>query len=81
MSDRFASVEEDDLNKLLLEKDAINTRKNTSPSVKLFRSYLSAKGENEQFKTFNSDTLNKLLTKFYAEVRQESGEKYQKSSL
>jgi len=81
MSDRFASVEEDDLNKLLLEKDSINTRKNTASSVKLFRSYLSAKGENEQFETFNSDTLNKLLTKFYAEVRQESGEKYKKSSL
>lgn len=60
MSDRFAFVEEDDLNKLLLEKDSIHTRKNTASSVKLFRSYLRAKGENEQFETFISDTLNKV---------------------
>ena len=81
MSDRFASVEEDDLNKLFLEKDSINTRKNTATSVKLFRSCLSANGENEQFETFNSDTTQIVNKIIICRCEARIGREIQKSSL
>lgn len=36
-------VSEEELNKIILAKDSINTRKNTASTVKLFKSYLNSK--------------------------------------
>ena len=81
--DRFVTVDDEELNRILIEKDAVNTRRNTNSAVKLFRSYmyLKEKSLNEKFEEADYATLNSVLSKFYAEVRQENGEKYKKSSL
>ena len=79
--DRFATVDEEELQQILLEKDSVNTRRNTKSSVKLFRSYLKAKSLGECFEESDERTLNTNLSKFYAEMRQENGEKYKKSSM
>jgi len=78
---RFATVGEEELKMILLSKDSINTRRNTAPAVKLFKSYLNTKICNDAFENINAVILNSLLTKFYVEVRQENCEKYKKSSL
>ena len=63
------------MNKILVEKDSINTRRNTASTVKLFKSYLNTKICNDAFENMDAVTLNSQLTKFYVEVRQENGEK------
>jgi len=78
---RFATVGEEELNKILLEKDTINTGRNTASAVKLLKSYLNTKICNDAFGNMDAVTLNSQLTKFYVEVCQENGEKYKKSSL
>ena len=79
--DRFATVDEEELQQILLDKDSVNTRRNTKSSVKLFRSYLKAKSLDECFEESDERSLNTNLSKFYAEMRQENGEKYKKSSM
>ena len=79
--ERFATVTEEELNKILLEKDSVNTRRNTASAVKLFKTYLNAKTGSDALENMNAITLDSHLTKFYAEARQENGEKYKKSSL
>ena len=78
---RFATVNDDEMQRILVEKDAINTRKSTVSGEKLFRSYLREREQSEDFENFNTASLDKILCKFYVEVRQENGEKYKKSSL
>ena len=78
---RFATVGEEELNKILLEKDSINTRRNTASGVKLLKGYLNTNICNDAFENMDAVTLNSQLTKFYVEVRQENGEKYKKSRL
>ena len=77
---RFATVDEEELNRILLEKDSINTRRNTASAVKLLKNYLNTKMCNDTFENMDAATLNSQLTKFYVEVRQENSEKYKKSS-
>jgi hypothetical protein len=38
---RFATVGEEELNKILLGKDSINTRRNTASGVKLLKGYFN----------------------------------------
>jgi hypothetical protein len=40
---RFATVDEEELRRILKEKDAVNTRRTTDSSVKTFRAYLREK--------------------------------------
>ena len=78
---RFATVGEEKLKKILLEKDSINSRRNTAFAVKLFKSYLNTKICNDAFENMDVVTLKSQVTKFYVEVRQENGEKYKKCRL
>ena len=80
-NDRFASLTDSDLDKLLLEKDATNTRKITDVAVKVFRLYLKEKGLPENFESASSSDLDSYISQFYAEARQRNGKKYQKTSL
>lgn len=78
---RFATVNQDELRRILTEKDAKNTIRATNGAVKVFRSYLKARNLPEAFEEFDIPQLDDALGKFYVEVRQENSEKYQKSSL
>jgi hypothetical protein len=42
-SARFATVDEAEFRRILIEKDAKNTRRATNGAVKIFRTYLKAK--------------------------------------
>ena len=62
---QFATVGEEGLNKILLEKDSINTRRNTASTVKLFKSYLNTTICNDAFENMDAVTLNSQLTNFF----------------
>ena len=65
----------------MVEKDAKNTRRATESAVGTFKSYLREKNLSESFESLSNDDLDKVLCKFYTEVRTENGELYKKSSL
>jgi hypothetical protein len=80
-SARLATVDEAEFRGILREKDANNTRRATNGAVKIFRTYLKAKNMPETFENFTNEEFDDIVGKFYVEVRQENGDKYQRSSL
>ena len=80
-SARFATVDEAEFRRILNEKDAKNTRRATNGAVKIFRTYLKDKNMLETFENFTNEELDDIVGKFYVAVRQDNGDKYQRSSL
>ena len=78
---RFATINEEQLNKILTEKDAKNTKRATDSSIRTFKSYLREKNYDEDFEDLPNEQIDAILKKFYSEVRTENGELYKKSSL
>ena len=68
MAERFASVSEDELCRLIKEKDSKNTKRATKASVKVFNEYLQEKNLD---KPHHDDkvTLANVLKRFYVEAR------------
>ena len=65
-SKRFATVTENDLRKLLDEKEAVNTKRATKTAVKVFTEYIIEKKISEPQ---DKESIAKVLKLFYAEVR------------
>lgn len=78
---RFATIDEDEFRQILEGKDAKSTQRSTKFAVKTFREYLKSKNLQESFEDFSNEDLDKILCKYYVEVRQENGQKYQKTSF
>ena len=81
MAERFASVSEDELCRLIEGKDSKNTKRATKASVKVFNEYLQEKNLDEPYHD-NKVTLANVLKRFYAKARKKSdGSPYSKSSM
>ena len=78
---RFADITNQQLDKIVEDKDDKNTKRSTNQAVRLFRKYLTEKELDVEFENYNPQTLNNTLSKFYAEARTEDGTLYKKSSL
>ena len=59
-SSRFASLNEDEFEEILLHKDADNTRKATQGAATLFRSYLGERGQNQEFEKLDKTPKQRL---------------------
>ena len=80
-SDRFVSLNCDDFDKILTEKDSKNTKRATEMVVKIFRTYLREKELPENFEEASASSLDDQLTRFYGEARQVNGLKYKTTTL
>ena len=80
-SDRFASLNCEDFDKILTEKDSKNTKRATEMAVKIFRTYLREKELPENFEEASASSLDDQLTRFYGEARQVNGQKYKTTTL
>ena len=81
MAERFASISENELCRLIEEKDSENTKRATMASVKVFNEYLQEKNLDEPHHD-DKVTLANVLKRFYAEARKKSdGSMYSKSSM
>ena len=78
---RFADISNQQLETIVQDKDAKHTRRSTDQAVRLFRKYLQEKELDPAFDSYDKQTLDKKLCKFYAEARTVDGELYKKSSL
>ena len=75
-SNRFASLNDAEFEKILRDRDADNTKKATKTAVGLFRAYLVAKNQSSEFEKPDKASLAASLSKFYLEARKEDGDFY-----
>lgn len=54
---RFATVDEDEFQKILKEKDSVNTRRATDSAVRTLQAYLREKGLSENFEDLSKTDL------------------------
>ena len=75
---RFATVSKNELEKLLADKDAENTKRVAKLAVNIFTTYLKEKKIKEPD---DKESLAAVLKLFYIEARKEDGTAYSKSTL
>lgn len=78
---RFGDSSEEEIQRLLEDKNTVNTKKATKTAVNIFREYLREKGLETCFEDFEKNVLNNVLKKFYVEARKRDGDFYKKSAL
>ena len=76
--ERFAAVNETDLDNLLESKDSENTKKIVKRSVIMFREFLGH--ESCDFESFSKENLDQKLKLLFASVRTKNGQSYLKVS-
>ena len=59
-SSRFANLDDEEYELLLLDKDTVNTKKSTKTAVIIFRDYLD-KGQNIDFQVLTKSELASLF--------------------
>ena len=78
---RFASLNTDEFENILKEKDALNTRKATKAAVDVLQAYLVAKKLSTSVEKLDKIAISEILGKFYLEVRKADGDFYKRGSL
>ena len=79
--ERFASLNEEQMQIILNEKASINTQKAGYVMFNIFVKYCKEKNIAFDPKTITKGELNQSLRSFYVEVRKEDGTLYKKTSL
>ena len=79
--ERFAVINEKQIQNILDEKSSKNTEKATEVSFNILCTYLKTRKIDFNFTNINKSELNDLLRKFYVEVRKQDGSYYRKASL
>ncbi|XP_046566402.1 uncharacterized protein LOC124275008 isoform X2 [Haliotis rubra] len=77
---RFATVEESELDSILLDGRAKSTQRTTLWGVNIFRQWLTQHDKSTEFEELPTEELSAHLRRFYAEVRTEDGQYYSRSS-
>ena len=80
-SDRFVAVGEEEMERLLSDKDSKNTKRKIASSIKYFRTFLAKNYQNDNFESFNCDVLDDRLKAFYASSRKTDGTQFKKTAL
>ena len=78
---RFATVSDEQLRQIITDKDANETKKQTEIFWNILLNYCREKSLSFDPNTITKENLDKLLGKFYAEVRKQNGEMYKKTSF
>ncbi|XP_067669259.1 uncharacterized protein [Haliotis asinina] len=78
---RFATVEESELDSILLDGRAKSTQRTTLWGVNIFRQWLTQHNKSTDFEELPTEELSAHLRRFYAEVRTEDGQYYSRSSF
>ena len=74
---RFVSVDKEELDKIVDEKDARSTKRVVGSSVNVLKEYCEAKETSlMEIENFAAAELNSFIRTFYAEVRRVNGELY-----
>ncbi|KAK3099013.1 hypothetical protein FSP39_025268 [Pinctada imbricata] len=66
---RFADLTDNDIGRIIEEKDVANTKRSTENIIRLFRKYLLEKGKGADFESVENSELEANLSRFHAEAR------------
>ena len=78
---RFAVSGDDELQKLKEKASNSNTKKSTQTWFNVWHSWAEERNINPQLEENWAEELDKILQRFYAEVRNQHGEQYKPESL
>ena len=81
MASRFGIVDEEVIDELKELSENENTKKNTEQWKNVFVKWETERGKEKNLEAYECVDLDKTLSQFYAEVRNESGEDYDPDSL
>ena len=79
--DRFFTACDEVLNRLADKRSNANTKKSTGVWERVFQSWAQARNCKEQLQEYAPEELNKVLCKFFAEIRKQDGTNYEPDSL
>ena len=77
---RFATLTKEDIDELLAKKYSERTHRANDSASKLLARYCVEKNIILDLKTVDCNTLDGILSQFYAEARKDSGELYKKTA-
>jgi hypothetical protein len=78
---RFGSSTDEDISKILDEKDTLSTKRTTKSSLMCLQQYIIETNNEINFDNYSTQELSSLLLNFYADARKKNGEKYKLSAL
>lgn len=78
---RFASFSEEDFKVLVINSEAENTKILTRKAVNIVREYLLSNQISTEFEGLSCEELDRLLGRFYVELRNNKGEMYTKKPI
>ena len=78
---RFASLDKDEMDEIMENLDAKNTKRQTHTAVKIFREYLTENNLPLEFEMLSDQRLDDILANFYLEIRNKSGQLYKQSTM
>ena len=78
---RFASVSSDEIDNIIQNKDAENTRKQMEVFFSTLKDYMRQKNIYCSFETAPKEEIDNILAKFWVEVRRTDGEMYKVTSF
>ncbi|CAG2251361.1 KCTD1_15 [Mytilus edulis] len=79
--ERFGTAEDEDIDDLMNDVLANNTKKSTKFALKLVYDYCVSKGIDANIEDRSPASLNNLLKEFYVNIRQANGDYYSRSSF
>ena len=82
MADRkIATLDKDEIDKIMDNAEAKNTKRQTNTAVTLLRQYLTPRNMPTDFESFGIEQLDDVLSTFYLEMRNKNGERYKKTTM
>ena len=82
---RFGSLDDEQYNNLINNanggKEYLSTKRATATAIRIFQAYLKEKKLPLEFEKMDNVELDKVLARFYTEVRKGNGENYRHGSL
>ena len=81
MASRFATVTAEELEEIIENKDAKNTKKQTETLYNVLRTYIDQKKIKIDLKTATKREIDDVLAKFYVEVWKADGKMYKMTSF
>lgn len=81
MASRFVEANNEEIEELKISSDNVNTKKSTIFWVGIFQKWAVLRNVSENLEAYESEELDKVLSRFYAELRKANGEDYEPDCL
>ena len=81
MAARFQLLSKADYEYLSSAADNENTKKSTNNWIRVYKHWANERGVNQNLEELDTESMDEILTRFYAEIRKPNGQEYEPDSL